>query len=50
MVTRLKKHFETFSFFPTTLWQIPSVDFDPQTAEIMKDRKELLKKMQFIIF
>ncbi len=44
----MKKHFETFSFFPTTLWQIPSVDFDPQTAEIMKDRKELLKKMLFI--
>lgn len=44
----MKKHFETFSFFPTTLYQIPNVDLDQDAKEIIANRKQLFKKLRFI--
>jgi spermidine/putrescine transport system substrate-binding protein len=44
----MKKHFESFSFFPSTLWQIPDMNFDSDVSAIMKDRENLFKKLHFI--
>lgn len=43
----MKRHFETFSFFPSTLYQINDAEFDDQVQDIMNNREELFKKLRF---
>jgi spermidine/putrescine transport system substrate-binding protein len=44
----MKKHFETFSFFPSTLYQIPNLSLDEDVNEIIENRESLFKKLRFI--
>jgi spermidine/putrescine transport system substrate-binding protein len=44
----MKKHFETFSFFPSTIYQIPDVDLDKDASDIINSREALFKKLKFV--
>lgn len=44
----MKKHFETFSFFPSTIYQIPDIELDSDAKEIINSREALFKKLKFI--
>lgn len=44
----MRQHFETFSFFPSTLYQIPNLDLDDDAREILTTRADLFKKLRFI--
>lgn len=44
----MKKHFETFSFFPSTIYQIKDVDLDKDARDIINGREELFKRLSFI--
>lgn len=44
----MEKHFETYSFFPSTIHQLTHVNLDKEAQEIIATRAELFKKLQFI--
>lgn len=44
----MKKHFETYSFFPSTIHQLNNVSLDAEAQVIIEKRASLFKKLQFI--
>ncbi len=43
----MKKHFETYSFFPATLHQIPDLHLDKDAQVILEEKEALFKKLRF---
>jgi spermidine/putrescine transport system substrate-binding protein len=44
----MKKHFETYHFFPSTLHQIPDMKLEPAIAHLIETRDTIFKKLSFI--